>query len=224
MLDDTEEGWSFNDPTKQKGQANAVQRFVKLMKPFWVLTVFADLAVMGLKRNDMSDETLAELGMLERACNYNMDFGELLFTMAFAFEIIVRFSSFYPFWGNFFNERINSVDLALAVITCLIRIPPIHDSSVYPYLTAFQVIRGYRIIMAIPRLKAQMVRELFLACKLSVNWQTVVRPGGFADPQSKNYFAHFLYDLAFASAGMEFSRACSVRCLVWSILCSLLSW
>lgn len=66
MLADTEEGWSFNDPTKKKGHITPLQRFVKLTKPFWVLVVFADLAVMGLKTNDMTADELATLGMWGR--------------------------------------------------------------------------------------------------------------------------------------------------------------
>ena len=41
------------------------------------------------------------------------------------------------------------VDLALAVITCIIQIPVIHNWSGYPYLTVFQVMRVHRLIFGI---------------------------------------------------------------------------
>jgi len=50
------------------------------------------------------------------------------------------------------------VDLALAVITCIIQIPVIRNWSGYPYLTVFQMMRIHRVIMGIRPIGALLVR------------------------------------------------------------------
>ncbi|CAG8809622.1 31514_t:CDS:2, partial [Racocetra persica] len=45
------------------------------------------------------------------------------------------------------------IDLLLAIITCFIQVPVIKSSPAYPYLTIFQIVRVYRVVIAVPRLK-----------------------------------------------------------------------
>ena len=52
----------------------------------------------------------------------------------------------------------NCVDLFLVVATCIIQIPPIHNSSVYGWLTIFQILRIYRVIIAIPLTRNLLLR------------------------------------------------------------------
>ncbi|CAG8456859.1 12434_t:CDS:10 [Rhizophagus irregularis] len=54
----------------------------------------------------------------------------------------------------------NIVDFTLAIVTCIIQLPFIKESVIYPYLTLFQILRVYRVIVAIPRLRDLLVRVL----------------------------------------------------------------
>jgi hypothetical protein len=83
---------------------------------------------------------------------------ELYFTLAFDVEIILRFASFFPDWRMFLKKAENLTDLFLAVMTSIIQIPFIHDSSVYPWLTVFQLVRFIRVTLAIPRMRRLLVR------------------------------------------------------------------
>lgn len=49
------------------------------------------------------------------------------------------------------------VDLFLAIATLVIQIPPIHNSRAYVYLTVFQVLRIYRPIVYVERLRSLIV-------------------------------------------------------------------
>lgn len=64
---------------------------------------------------------------------------------------------------EFFKSRKNNVDLFLAAATLLIQIPPIKNSHVYLYLTVFQVVRIYRPIIYIERLRSLIVRRGFVS-------------------------------------------------------------
>ncbi|KAJ7487241.1 Ion transport protein-domain-containing protein [Mycena galericulata] len=47
----------------------------------------------------------------------------------------------------------NWLDLGLAVATSVIQVPVIQRSSVYPWFTIFQLMRFYRVILVVPRMK-----------------------------------------------------------------------
>ncbi|KAI9323588.1 Ion transport protein-domain-containing protein [Dichotomocladium elegans] len=151
VLADADEGWSIGQTVLRKAKKiNLFASFMRLTHPFWVLLVAADLIVMGLKNNDM---TIEQLATLDRA--------ELGFTLAFLGEIIIRFCAEWPTWKKFFHPKTNRVDLLIAIVTCIIQIPPIHDNRVvYAWLTGFQIIRIYRIVLAIPRLRTLSFRVL----------------------------------------------------------------
>ncbi|KAI9318189.1 Ion transport protein-domain-containing protein [Dichotomocladium elegans] len=55
----------------------------------------------------------------------------------------------------------NRADLIIAVMTCIIQIPAIHGNhALYAWLTGFQVVRAYRLVVAIPRLRTLSSRVL----------------------------------------------------------------
>ncbi|KAI9498171.1 Ion transport protein-domain-containing protein [Zychaea mexicana] len=151
VLADAAEGWSIGQGTKkQKNNRVLLVEFVKLTKPFWTFLVIADLIVMGWKNNDM---TVDQLAIIDRA--------ELGFSIAFLLEIIIRFASSWPRWGTFFDSKSNKMDLFIAIVTCIIRIPPVHDNQpVYAWLTGFQVLRIYRVIVIFPRVRTLGLRVL----------------------------------------------------------------
>lgn len=175
VLADAAEGWSIGQggSGKSGSKSRILANLVRYTKPFWVLLVAIDLIVMGLKNNDMTDEQLELIGKqwslygVFHCLSYAwmiVDTAELIFSIAFLIEIILRFFAEFPHWRKFFHSKTNRTDLLIAVITCIIRIPPIHDNRpVYAWLTGFQVLRIYRVVLSIPRIRTLSVREILRA-------------------------------------------------------------
>lgn len=62
-------------------------------------------------------------------------------------------------WRRFHKSKRNLVDLALAVITTVIQIPVIkHSGQPYAWLTFFQIIRIYRVVLAVEMTRTLIVR------------------------------------------------------------------
>lgn len=89
----------------------------------------------------------------------NIDRLELYFTIVFAAEILARFLGYLPNQARQFVTGVNMSDTGLALITLLIQIPFIKYSTVYPWLTFFQIARFYRVIVAFPRTGQLLVRH-----------------------------------------------------------------
>ncbi|CCU75102.1 calcium-channel protein CCH1 [Blumeria hordei DH14] len=87
-----------------------------------------------------------------------IDMSELTVTLLLILEIIVRFS---VDWRGFLLKRRNWADLSLAIITAVILIPPIRNSGrPFAWLTAFQIIRIYRVIIAVPLTRSLIILVL----------------------------------------------------------------
>lgn len=73
---------------------------------------------------------------------------EIFVTVLLDIEIIYRIvADIRGFWKHIHND----FDLALAVITTIILLPPIRNSGQpYAWLTVFQILRIYRVVLAIP--------------------------------------------------------------------------
>lgn len=129
--------------------ADSYKRFWRYTKYLWLALVVVDL---GVQASQASYHTKEEKSKTETA--------EIYITVAFDVEIIMRFLSFLldNDWRGFFVKRRNRFDLFLAVITSVILIPPIKNSTVYPWLTLFQLMRFYRVIAAVPRMEALLIR------------------------------------------------------------------
>lgn len=77
-------------------------------------------------------------------------------TLILLLEILLRF---VVDWRNFHKDKRNWVDLGLAVVTAVIQIPFIRASGQpYAWLTFFQIIRIYRVVLAVP-----MTRKLIVS-------------------------------------------------------------
>lgn len=88
-------------------------------------------------------------------------------TSALALEMVVRFFMYLPHWRKFFYSKSNIMDVFLAIITIIIILPPIYKhKEVYAWLSVFQLIRFYRVAMAVPT-----IQNLFL--KIFGNSQTI---------------------------------------------------
>lgn len=112
----------------------------------WVAAVVADIGLQASRTFNMSEA--ASLMLLQI---------ELYFTLAFDVEIVIRAVAALPEWRTL-REKENAADITLAVLTSLIQIPAIRNSDAYPWLTVFQILRFYRVILAIPRMRRLLVR------------------------------------------------------------------
>ena len=110
----------------------------------WIAIILFDLLVMCFRSSSMG----------EGRANF-IDHTETVVTIILVGEIILRFLSD---WRHFKERKRNWVDLGLAIITAIIQIPPIHNSGrVYEWLTFFQIVRIYRVVIAI-----SLTRDLIL--------------------------------------------------------------
>lgn len=79
-----------------------------------------------------------------------IDVFETIVTLVLLLEIIIRF---IVDWRNFFYSKQNIIDLVTAIITSVMQIPAVrhaHDGRAYAWLTVFQILRIYRVVLAVP--------------------------------------------------------------------------
>jgi voltage-dependent calcium channel len=101
----------------------------------WIAVIVLSLVVQSLRSSRMGDDR-------QKLVNDT----ETVVTLALLLEIILRFASD---WRNFFYSRRNWADLVLAIVTSVTQIPPIRKSGqAYAWLSAFQVARIYRVVLA----------------------------------------------------------------------------
>ena len=104
---------------------------------FWIAVIVFSLLVQCFRSSRMTDSRARIINICE-----------LVTTILLDIEIAIRFagnpSRFHRSWFNLF-------DLMLAVATTVILIPPIHNSGQpYAWLSVFQILRAYRVVLAIP--------------------------------------------------------------------------
>jgi hypothetical protein len=116
---------------------NALKKIYDKTHWLWVMIIVYDLLCQSFRSSTMSPS--------------RRDFinhSEIVVTFLLDFEIIFRFVAD---WRRFFKVKVNWMDLGLAVITSVILIPPIRNSGTpYNWLTAFQILRIYRVVIAVP--------------------------------------------------------------------------
>lgn len=113
----------------------------------WIAVIVFGLIVQCLRRAD-SDQQKRNF----------MDRTELVITLVLLAEIIARFATD---WKNFHRSKRNWADLVIAIITNIIQLPPIRNSGQpYAWLTFFQIVRVYRVVLAIP-LTRQLIELVF---------------------------------------------------------------
>ncbi|KAG0369918.1 calcium channel protein [Gamsiella multidivaricata] len=148
VLLDTAEGWQFEDQVLQV-RSPFRQWLIRIVNDPWfpivgAFLVFLDLLAMCFRRYDSSPSALKKI-----------DNVELVFTLIFLVEICLRIAG-HSTWEQFWRRKSNKFDLFLAVTTAIILLPVIHRWEWFRYLTAFQVMRAYRIIPAIPGVRELM--------------------------------------------------------------------
>ena len=102
---------------------------------FWIAIIVLGLVMQCLRSSSMGDDR-----------RKLVDNTETVMTLALLLEIVLRFASD---WRHFFYSRRNWADFILAVVTTVIQLPPIRNSGqAYAWLSAFQVARIYRVVLA----------------------------------------------------------------------------
>ncbi|KAF8840292.1 hypothetical protein BDN67DRAFT_996862 [Paxillus ammoniavirescens] len=144
IVEEHEEGWSVV-AGRHVGR-NSLKVLYSYIRWCWVFLALAGLVVQATATADMSS---LHQDILDKS--------ELVLTVAFDIEIIIRIAAELPAWRNFFQHGSNWADLILAVGSSVIQIPVIQSSKVYPWLTIFQLGRFYRVIMEVPRMKPLML-------------------------------------------------------------------
>ena len=121
----------------------------KYTQYIWLSLIIVGLAVQGSKASYEFEDQKKWREDVER-----------YLVIPFDLEILVRFifESMEGGPGQFFQGKRNVLDLFLAIITTIIQIPVVNNSSWYPWLTFFQLLRFYRVIAAIPRMKSLLLR------------------------------------------------------------------
>ena len=110
----------------------------------WIMIIAVDLVVMCLRSSSMGPDRAATIDWTEKIVTFVLDI-----------EIALRFLTD---WRNFHKSRPNWADLALAIVTSIIQISAIHDSGTpYAWLTFFQIVRIYRVVLAV-----SIIRELII--------------------------------------------------------------
>ncbi|KAJ7199602.1 Ion transport protein-domain-containing protein [Mycena pura] len=156
-LDD--DGWAAAGRPPPR-RANPAALIVAYTRWLFVALALASLALQATRTPTISP---AHETLLARA--------ELGLTLAFDVEILLRIAAALPDWRGFFgfgsaqrknllvakgamhSPGQNWLDTALAIGASVIQIPAIQRSAVYPWFTIFQLMRFYRVILVVPRMK-----------------------------------------------------------------------
>jgi len=143
FADDEQSIFSTHTEDEKKPQRqSALQRIVKKADWFWIALIIYDLFCQSLRTASMS-----------RGRETFIDTSEVVVTVLLDVEITLRLAANYR---SFHRSVRDLFDLFLAVATTVILIPPIRNSGdLYNWLTIFQILRVYRVVLAIP-----MTREL----------------------------------------------------------------
>lgn len=130
-----------------KQRVNNLKKLYEKTSWIWILVISYGLICQALKSANMSPDRAQFI-----------DRSEIGVTLLLVLEIIVRF---VVDWRHFFKSKRNITDLLIAIITAVIQIPAIkesHDGRAYAWLSVFQIIRIYRVVLAVP-----MTRELVVS-------------------------------------------------------------
>lgn len=117
-------------------KVSSLQRFYNRISGFFVILIAMDILAQAF-RSAAHEDRLVAIGIIE-----------VLVTGFLDIEILIRVIAD---WRNFFRIRRNIVDLCLAITTTVILLPIVYnDTQMYNWLTAFQLLRVYRVVLAVP--------------------------------------------------------------------------
>ncbi|KAF8465445.1 Ion transport protein-domain-containing protein, partial [Russula ochroleuca] len=143
IVDEQDEAWAARaDVRRRKARRNTVREVYENIRWCWVALALASLVLQATRGVNISP-THEQI----------LNIAELVITIAFDIEIVLRFVANLPDWRGFFVQGNNYLDLVLAIGSTIIQIPVVHRSPAYPWLTIFQLARFYRVILEIPRMR-----------------------------------------------------------------------
>ena len=126
-------------------RAGPLKRYYDKMYWLWIVIIAFDLVVQALRSATMGPNREELVNDTERVV-----------TLVLLIEICLRFLCD---WRNFHTKPRNWVDLGLAIVTAIIQIPPIRQSGqTYAWLTFFQIVRIYRVVLAVSLTRELIVR------------------------------------------------------------------
>ncbi|KAF8137825.1 Ion transport protein-domain-containing protein [Mycena galopus ATCC 62051] len=161
-----DDGWTSGQPPHAaRSKANPVALVVTYTCWFFVALALASLALQATRTPTITSSQ-----------EHVLYVSELAITIAFDVEILLRILASLPDWRAFLGFGAGGVgfgkggapkpkksegpgpgqnwlDTALAIACSVIQIPAIQRSSVYPWLSIFQLMRFYRVILVVPRMK-----------------------------------------------------------------------
>lgn len=92
---------------------------------------------------------------------FNIYIWEIVVASFFVVEIAIRFLLYLPKTYYFFTSKFNITDLILAIVNVIIILPFVHNHTVaYQWLSIFQILRFYRIVLTIRSVRDMWVRVL----------------------------------------------------------------
>lgn len=116
---------------------STLQKIYDKTSGIWVLLIAADLVIQASRSSDMP-----------RSREILITVAEIITTSLLDIEMAIRIAAD---WRRFHRSSRNLFDLFLAVVTTIILIPPIRLSGrPYAWLTVFQILRIYRVVLAVP--------------------------------------------------------------------------
>ncbi|KAK7416123.1 calcium channel protein [Neonectria punicea] len=123
-------------PDERLRRVSPLQRIYDRTASVWIVIIAFGLLCQACRSSHMSPfrETF-------------IDTAEIVVTILLDIEMIIRFLGD---WNHFHGSWNNILDMVLAVVTSIILIPVIRGTRAYDWLTIFQIVRVYRIVLAIP--------------------------------------------------------------------------
>ena len=118
-------------------RVSALKRWYDKTYWLWIVVITYGLLCQAFRSSSMSQDRAAFINN-----------SEIVVTLLLLLDIIVRLA---VDWRGFPTKNTNWVDLGLSIATAIILIPPIRKSGqAYAWLSIFQILRIYRIIIAVP--------------------------------------------------------------------------
>jgi hypothetical protein len=124
---------------EEKNRVSNLKRLYDKTSNVWVVVIAYGLVSQALRSAKMSDFRRSFI-----------DTSETIVTFILFAEILVRLVVDFR---HFFRSKQNITDLLIAIITMIIQLPVIkqaHDGKAYAWLTIFQILRAYRVVLAVP--------------------------------------------------------------------------
>ncbi|KAF2832985.1 hypothetical protein CC86DRAFT_461449 [Ophiobolus disseminans] len=136
----------MTDEEDEKQRINSLKRLYDKTSWIWIVVVAFGLVSQMMRSSVMSPFRQSFI-----------DRSETIVTLILLLEILVRL---VVDWRNFFKSKRNIADLIIAIVTTIIQLPVIKNAyggKAYAWLTLFQIVRVYRVVLAVP-----MTRDLVM--------------------------------------------------------------